>query len=167
MGDRLGERITGLQQCWGGDGPGVLTGVESTQRLARCDSQHLHRVAPGGTKLFRRGTQRNAHVDTTDTPQVVDVANHRRDRHRDARRMFQYVREIGVLGMQNQSITGVFLGAEMASERAQTMIGGLVDDVAAGRLKVLVDRKFPLSEAPEAHAFIESRQAIGRVVLIP
>jgi NADPH2:quinone reductase len=47
------------------------------------------------------------------------------------------------------------------------MVQGLVDDVAAGRLRVVVDRTFPLSEAAAAHAYIESRQAVGRVVLIP
>ncbi len=73
----------------------------------------------------------------------------------------------GVLGMGNQSLTGVFLGAEIATPRANAMIQGLVDDVAAGRLTVLVDRSFPLAEAAAAHAFIESRQAVGRVVLIP
>jgi len=75
--------------------------------------------------------------------------------------------DISVLAMGNQSLTGVFLGAEIATERAQRMIGDLVDDVAAGRLKVLVDRTFPLAEAAQAHAFIEGRQAVGRVVLIP
>ena len=75
--------------------------------------------------------------------------------------------DVGVLAMGNQSITGVFLGAEIATPRAQAMIGALVDDVAAGRLRVVVDRTFPLAQAAEAHAFIESRQAVGRVVLIP
>ena len=75
--------------------------------------------------------------------------------------------DVGVLGMNNQSMTGVFLGAEIVTERAQQMIGGLIDDVAAGRLQVLVDRTYPLSEAAAAHAFLESRQAVGRVVLIP
>ncbi|MDQ1466285.1 MAG: NADPH:quinone reductase [Actinomycetota bacterium] len=75
--------------------------------------------------------------------------------------------DIGVLGMNNQSITGVFLGAEIVTDRAQQMIGRLIDDVAAGRLQVLVDRTYPLSEAAAAHAFLESRQAVGRVVLIP
>jgi len=75
--------------------------------------------------------------------------------------------DISVLAMANQSITGVFLGAEIATPRASKMIGDLVDDVAAGRLTVLVDRTFPLSAAAEAHAFIESRRAVGRVVLIP
>jgi NADPH2:quinone reductase len=47
------------------------------------------------------------------------------------------------------------------------MIGRHIDDVAAGRLQVLVDRTFPLSEAAAAHAYVESRQAVGRVVLVP
>ena len=75
--------------------------------------------------------------------------------------------DAGVLGGNNQSLTGVFLGAEIATPRAQQMIQGLVDDVASGALTVLVDRTFPLAEAAAAHAFIESRQAVGRVVLIP
>ena len=75
--------------------------------------------------------------------------------------------DAGVLGMNNQSLTGVFLGAEITTPRAQAMIGALVDDVAAGRLHVEVDRTFPLAEAAAAHAYLESRQAVGRVVLIP
>jgi NADPH2:quinone reductase len=75
--------------------------------------------------------------------------------------------DVRALGAGNQSITGVFLGAEIVTPRAQQMIQDLVDDVAAGRLEVLVDRTFPLADAAGAHAFIESRQAVGRVVLVP
>ena len=75
--------------------------------------------------------------------------------------------DVGPLMQGNQSLTGVFLGAEIATPRAQQSIAGLIDDVAAGRLKVVVDRTFPLSEAAAAHAHIESRQAVGRVVLVP
>ena len=75
--------------------------------------------------------------------------------------------DLGMLGAQNQSITGVFLGAEIATPRAQAVIRDLVDDVATGALEVLIDRTYPLAEAAAAHAFIESRQAVGRVVLIP
>ncbi len=75
--------------------------------------------------------------------------------------------DASVLGMSNQSLTGVFLGAEIATDRAQQMITRLVDDVGAGRLQVLVDRTYPLAEAAEAHAYLESRQAVGRVVLVP
>ncbi|HET9729011.1 MAG TPA: NADPH:quinone oxidoreductase family protein [Acidimicrobiia bacterium] len=75
--------------------------------------------------------------------------------------------DVRALGAGNQSITGVFLGAEMVNERTRAMIQRHVGDVAAGRLQVLVDRTFPLADAAAAHAFIESRQAVGRVVLIP
>jgi len=47
------------------------------------------------------------------------------------------------------------------------MIQRHLEDVARGALQIVVDRAFPLAEAAAAHAFIESRQAFGRVVLIP
>ena len=75
--------------------------------------------------------------------------------------------DISPLAMGNRSLTGVFLGAEIATERVRTMIARLIDDVAAGRLQVVVDRMYPLAEAAAAHAYIESRQAFGRVVLRP
>jgi NADPH2:quinone reductase len=69
----------------------------------------------------------------------------------------------------NKSLTGVFLGAEMffAPARVHPMIQGHVDAVARGELQVVVDRTYPLADAAAAHAYIESRQAFGRVLLIP
>ena len=75
--------------------------------------------------------------------------------------------DLSALGAGNQSLTGVFLGAEIATGRARAMIQAHIDSVAAGRLRVLVDKTFPLSEAAAAHAFLESRAAVGRVVLVP
>jgi NADPH:quinone reductase len=75
--------------------------------------------------------------------------------------------DVSVLGMGNNTLTGVFLGAEIVNERARSMIARHLDEVARGRLQVLVDRTYPLSDAAAAHAYIESRQAVGRVVLIP
>jgi len=72
----------------------------------------------------------------------------------------------GLMG-GNQSVNGVFLGAEIRTDRVQGMIKQLILDIDAGDLKVVLDRQFPLSEAAAAHAFIESRQALGRVTLIP
>ncbi|MEO6987385.1 MAG: zinc-binding alcohol dehydrogenase family protein [Aquihabitans sp.] len=67
-----------------------------------------------------------------------------------------------------QSITGVFLGAELfMAGRAYANIARLIDMVAADELKVVVDRTFPLAEAAAAHAYLEDRMAFGRVVLIP
>jgi NADPH2:quinone reductase len=51
--------------------------------------------------------------------------------------------------------------------RIHAMIAGLLERVASGELRVEIDRTFPLAEAAAAHAYIESRQAFGRVVLTP
>jgi NADPH2:quinone reductase len=47
------------------------------------------------------------------------------------------------------------------------MIARHLDAIAKGELKVVIDRIFPLSDAAGAHAYIESRQAFGRVLLVP
>ena len=75
--------------------------------------------------------------------------------------------DLSSLMQGNQSITGVFLGAEIATDRVQTIIGRHLDDLASGELKVIIDRTFPLADAAAAHAYLESRQAFGRVLLIP
>jgi len=67
----------------------------------------------------------------------------------------------------NRSLTGVFLGAEIASDRVHDMIQRHIDEAARGALKVVIDKIFALKEAAAAHAYIESRKAFGRVLLIP
>ena len=89
---------------------------------------------------------------------IITVGNASRD-------VRQY--DIRSLGSMNQSLTGVFLGAEIATPRARSMIDGHLRDVANGQLKVLVDREFALKDAAAAHTYIESRSAVGRVLLIP
>jgi NADPH2:quinone reductase len=75
--------------------------------------------------------------------------------------------DISMLAPGNRTLSGVFLGAEIATERVRNMIARHLADVSSGALQVVVDRIFPLSEAAAAHAYIESRQAFGRVVLVP
>jgi NADPH2:quinone reductase len=76
--------------------------------------------------------------------------------------------DVSPMRQSNQAFIGYFLGAELFSgTRAHEMIAGLIDDVGSGALRAVVDRTFPLEDAAGAHAYIESRQAIGRVVLIP
>jgi NADPH2:quinone reductase len=75
--------------------------------------------------------------------------------------------DASVLMAGNQSLTGVFLGAEIVTDRVHDMIQRHVDDVAKGALRAVVDSTFPLREAAAAHRHIESRAAFGRVLLIP
>jgi NADPH2:quinone reductase len=78
--------------------------------------------------------------------------------------------QLDISGMRpnNQTLSGYFLGAELLlSPRPHAMIAGHLDAVARRELEVVIDRVFPLSDAAGAHAYIESRQAFGRVLLVP
>lgn len=86
----------------------------------------------------------------------------------DAGRDASATLDISTLRPNNQTLVGYFLGAELfLGSRAHDVIAGHLQDLAAGRLRVVIDRRYPLQEAGEAHAYIESRQAFGRVLLIP
>ena len=86
----------------------------------------------------------------------------------DAGRAAGELLDISGLRPGNQSLSGYFLGAELFfGTRAHAMVAQLLDDVAAGTLQVGFDRSYPLSVAAAAHEYIESRQAFGRVVLVP
>ncbi len=77
--------------------------------------------------------------------------------------------DLSALAPGNRSLTGVFLGAELArgAARVHPMIQRHLDDVARGELQIPIDREFPLREAAAAHRYLESRAAFGRVLLIP
>jgi NADPH2:quinone reductase len=75
--------------------------------------------------------------------------------------------DASMLMMGNQTLTGVFFGAEVTTDRVRSMVARHLEDITAGDLRVVVDRTFPLSDAAGAHDYIESRQAFGRVVLVP
>ena len=70
---------------------------------------------------------------------------------------------------KNASLNGIYLAGEMQQNpaRVRAVVEKLIARVAAGELTVVIDREFPLSEAAEAHRYIESRAAFGRVLLIP
>jgi len=86
----------------------------------------------------------------------------------DAGRQGTEQMDISTLRPNNQSLTGYFLGAELfLTPRPHAMIARHIDDIAAGRLRVVIDRRFPLADAAAAHGYIESRQAFGRVLLLP
>jgi NADPH2:quinone reductase len=77
--------------------------------------------------------------------------------------------EIWPLSLLNGSLTGVFLGMEMVrnSARVYPLVAELLEQVARGELQVVIDRTYPLADAADAHRYIESRQAFGRVLLVP
>ena len=77
--------------------------------------------------------------------------------------------EAKALWGKNNTLRGVYLGGALLAEypRVHPMIAGLIERVAAGELRVEIDRSFPLAEAAAAHAYVEGRTAFGRVVMKP
>lgn len=75
-----------------------------------------------------------------------------------------------LLDMTNFYHTGATirgLKLDIASPRLHCSITSLLEDCARGTYEVIIDRVFSLSDAAEAHAHVESRSAIGRVILCP
>jgi NADPH:quinone reductase-like Zn-dependent oxidoreductase len=67
---------------------------------------------------------------------------------------------------RNRGVFGINL-AHLWDEhgRLGDLMRRLLDDVDAGRLRMIVSRSFPLEEASAAHRFLQARANIGKIVL--
>ncbi|MBN2116696.1 MAG: quinone oxidoreductase [Anaerolineales bacterium] len=65
-------------------------------------------------------------------------------------------------------LTRPFL-AHYTADRAELLwrVNDLFKWIAAGELKIRIDRTFPLADAAEAHRYLEGRQSKGKILLIP
>ncbi len=70
---------------------------------------------------------------------------------------------------KNATLVGMSLTAVLSHEtaRAHRAIAECIERVASGELRVVVDRKFALSDAVKAHTYAEQRMAFGRVIMLP
>jgi NADPH:quinone reductase len=161
-------------------GAQVLATASSDEKLARLGEFGLdhginYRQAafPGAVRELTGGRGANLILDTVGGQTLQDSLTCLAYRGRcvsigDAGRHRGMPLDISALRPNNQSLTGYFLGAELFfGDRAHRVIAARLDDVAAGTLRVVIDRTFPLAAAAAAHAYIESRQAFGRVLLKP
>jgi NADPH2:quinone reductase len=55
----------------------------------------------------------------------------------------------------------------MNPSRTYPLIENLLARIARKELSVVIDSTFPLAQAAEAHRYIESRKAFGRVIMTP
>jgi NADPH:quinone reductase-like Zn-dependent oxidoreductase len=69
---------------------------------------------------------------------------------------------------QNRAVFGVNMGHLWHEpEKIRSWADALLDGVAAGWVRPHVDKAFPFDRAGEAHAYLEARKNIGKVVLTP
>jgi NADPH2:quinone reductase len=69
----------------------------------------------------------------------------------------------------NKSLHGAFLPSslDVEHERVHEQVRAILEHVAHGELRVVLDRAFPLERAEEAHRHVLSRRAFGRVIMHP
>ena len=68
---------------------------------------------------------------------------------------------------RQQVVIGWSLGETRTREQAAKDLARIVELVADGTLKTIIDRVFPLEQAAEAHRYLASRGQFGKVVLRP
>jgi len=75
----------------------------------------------------------------------------------------QVLNQKGSLFLTRPSMGHYLLTRDELRQRA----GDLFDWITTGKLKVKIDRTFPLSRAADAHTYLENRLTKGKVLLIP
>ncbi|WP_236841839.1 quinone oxidoreductase family protein [Bosea sp. PAMC 26642] len=67
----------------------------------------------------------------------------------------------------NQLPFGVFMGTQFEKPDVYQAVSRMLEQAANGELDAMVDRRFPLAAAAEAHGYAEGRTRLGRVLLVP
>lgn len=77
--------------------------------------------------------------------------------------------DLGLLLRKRLTMIGTSLRARPLEQKiiaTQLLSRNLCPLFAAGKLKPVIDKKFPLAEAAQAHALMESNQNFGKIVLV-
>lgn len=67
----------------------------------------------------------------------------------------------------NQTLLGVFMGTLFERSTVRSSVDDLLNAVATGSLRSVIDRTFALSEAAAAHEYAEKEKPLGRIVIKP
>jgi NADPH2:quinone reductase len=69
----------------------------------------------------------------------------------------------------NKSLHGVYFPSCLDAEhqRVHHRVSEILEAAARGEISVVIDRTFPLKFAQEAHQYVLSRRAFGRVLMRP
>lgn len=54
----------------------------------------------------------------------------------------------------------------LPADKLKQMLGTLMDNISTAKMKIVIDRKYHLSEIKEAHEYVDSNRKIGNIVLV-
>lgn len=77
---------------------------------------------------------------------------------------------LGTLLMKRLQVRGTTLRARPLEEKGMATRAfekSVLPHIASGRVRIVVDRTFPLQEAAAAHEYLERNESFGKVVLLP
>jgi putative PIG3 family NAD(P)H quinone oxidoreductase len=129
--------VAAVKEATGGAGANVILDIMGASYLAR----NLDTLATGGRLaiIARQGGSR-AEID------------------------------LGVLQSKRASIYATTLRARPPAEKAE-VVAAVRDQVwpliGAGKIAAVIDRKLPMSQAPQAHRVMDSSEHIGKILLLP
>ena len=78
--------------------------------------------------------------------------------------------DLGPMLMKRLTLAATTLRSRSSAEKGairDALVEKIWPLVAAGRIKPLVDRRFPLAEAQKAHEYMENPGATGKILLVP
>jgi len=76
---------------------------------------------------------------------------------------------VGTLSLKSLKVSGFMLPAVTRGfpDKTRESAGRCFGLLREGRLKLHIGKTFPLAEAAEAHRYLESRQSMGKLILLP
>lgn len=77
--------------------------------------------------------------------------------------------DVWPLMQKNGRLSVLFFAMEQSRQHDRTyaLVAGIIERIAAGELRAVVDRTFSLADAAEAHRYAEAGGAFGRIVIVP
>lgn len=172
----VGTAAVQLARAMGGEVYATSSSDEKLQKVKRLGAQHLINYARLDFAEEVRRLTSNEGVDIVLETVGGEVMEKDFGLLRNLGRMIVYgslsgesrLIDPGVLLGRNLAVHGLFVGSMLAeTDLVDQALDELGDYLRRDKLKPVIGHQLPLSQAAEAHRLLQSREAYGKIVLIP
>ncbi|MFI5414056.1 MAG: NAD(P)-dependent alcohol dehydrogenase [Candidatus Lutacidiplasmatales archaeon] len=140
-----------------------VTAVDSTDKLDLLRSVGADRVIDFTREDFTKlGAKFDVVYDSVGTSSIPGTLSVLRDNGRDLMGNATLSTRLGALGRSGRSGKQLLFGAGTQTSEELDFLRRLIE---TGKVRPVIDRRFPLEELAEAHRFFEAGRARGRVIV--